>query len=265
MATAAESIVEAPEGNDNHEVDFEAEATKMGWKPVEEFKGDPSKHVDAKTFYERGQVVLPILQKQNKALLEKIAGMERDIKRSADFFAKGEQRAYERAMAEIKGKMTQAVEDGDTKAANEAIDELSKLEKPGAQQQQGNENDRAEEFADWASNNRWYGNHDFMRIYADAQAEKIAKGKGGNLDRADLDAVAEAVKAKFEGAYPEAFGQKAPAQKRSPVDNGGTGIRQQRSGRAFTDLPPEAQRICDKWVANGTIKDRETYLKAYQW
>jgi len=267
----ATQLADAPADNggeqDNHEVNFEAEASKMGWKPVEEFKGDPAKHVDAKTFYERGQVILPLVQAQNKALLTKIANMERDMKRSAEFFSKAEERAYERARDDLKREMADAVEAGDTSAANAVLEKLDKLEKPGAQQAKADDSDRAEEFADWATANRWYGNNDVMRIYADAQAEKIAKGKGGVLDRADLDSVADAVKAKFEEAYPEAFATKPAAreQRRSPVDGGGNGVRAPRAGKTFNDLPPEAQRICDKWVGNGTIKSREDYIKNYQW
>ena len=78
-----------------------------------------------------------------------------------------------------------------------------------------------------------------------------------------LDAVAEAVRAKFEDAYPDEFGAQ-PRQRRSPVDGGGSAPRS-KGGRTFNDLPPEAQRMCDKWVANGLIKDRETYVKSYQW
>jgi len=266
MATQlAETSADAG-GQDNTAVDYTAEASKMGWKPVEEFKGDPAKHIDAQTFYERGQVVLPILQKQNKVLMDKIAGMERDMKRSAEFFSKAEERAYTRALSDIQARMDEAVESGDTKGARAAMEDLTKLEKPGKPEVSGSESDRAEEFADWAKANLWYASNDVMRVYAEAQAEKLAKTKGGVLERSDLDAVADAVKAKFEDVYPDAFGgKKTETSRRSLVDGGGTATRAPRGGKSFSDLPPEAQRMCDKWVSNGTIKTREDYVKNYQW
>ena len=36
------------------ERDYEAEARAMGWKPADEWSGDPTKHRDAKTFVELG-------------------------------------------------------------------------------------------------------------------------------------------------------------------------------------------------------------------
>lgn len=266
----ATQLAEIHGDNDDHDnaVDFESEARKLGWKPVEDFKGDPGKHVDAETFYKRGQELMPILKAQNRDLIKRLDQMERDQKRSAEFFSKAEERAYERALSDIKSDMANAVEAGDTKAADAALDKLTKLEKPGATPKPADVDpaQRAEEFADWGKRNSWYGTNELLRTYADAQADSITRGKGGApLDMADLDAIAEKVRAKFEDTYPDAFGAKPAARTaRNPVDGGGT-PPPRRGGRSFADLPADAQRMCDKWVKNGTIKDRDTYVRSYQW
>lgn len=256
-------------GGDAGSIDYETEAKKWGWKPPETLK-DPSKGLSAQEFYERGQSVLPIVLAQNKALEKRIEQMEKSNRQASEFFSKSEQRAYDRAIADIRSEMEQAVESGDTKAGAAALEKMTKLEKPGATPSQTAPEDpakRAEEFADWLTENRWYSTPDMqaLRIYADAQADKIAAANGdAPLNRADLDDLAERVKAKYGDAYPEAFGGQPKPKPRNPVDGGGAAPRQ-RGGKSFNDLPPEAQAACDKWVKQKLIPDRETYVKNYQW
>jgi hypothetical protein len=244
-------------------VNFEAEARKMGWVPKDEFKGDPEKHIDAETFFNRSQELMPILKAANKQLREKMDRMDREFKKASAFFSQSEQRAYERARAEIRAEMEQAVQDGDIEAHRAAEKKLDGLEKPGTVAA-SDEGQRAEEFADWMADNRWYTN-DAFRAYADAQADKIARDKKGFLDRSDLDQISKLVRDKFADKFPEEFGvEKQRAAPRSPVDGGGTAPAR-RSGKSFNDLPADAQRICDKWIANGIIKDRAQYVAAYKW
>jgi len=244
-------------------INFEAEAAKMGWVPKDQFKGDPEKHIDAETFFTRSQDLMPILKAANKQLREKQDRLERDMKKARDFFAKAEERGYERAKSELTAKMEAAVEAGDVKAHREALQAMDNLQKPeAATAAEGG--DRAEEFASWMASNRWYAN-DAFRPYADAQAEKLAKAKGGVLDRADLDAVAEQVKAKFGEAFPDEFGvPKAKTPARNAVDPGGNAPAP-RGGKSFNSLPPEAQNQCDRFIKQGIIKDRADYVKNYKW
>jgi len=268
MATAPAEALEpqgGAEDNDNTAIDFEAEARKMGWRPLEEFKGAPEQHVDAETFYKRGQEMMPLLKAENKHLRQRIDQLEKNFAKASDFFSKAEERAYQRALDDLKARGAEALKAGDAEAMAAVVEETAKLEKPGARVDTVDPDQRIEEFADWSKANRWYADNEVMRVYADAQAEKLARTKNGFLDRGDLDAVAEKVREKFEDMFPDAFGTAKPAPKpRSPVDGGGS-APPRRTGRSFADLPPEAQRICDKWVANGIIKDRETYVKNYQW
>src|ERR1041385_4163074 len=95
---------------DNDVVDFEVEAKKMGWTPLEEFKGDPKHHLDAETFYNRSIEFMPIAKATIRKLTQRIDSMERAAKQSAEFFSKAEQRAYERALADIRAEQEAAVE-----------------------------------------------------------------------------------------------------------------------------------------------------------
>src|SRR3546814_16734897 len=88
---------------------------------------------------------------------DRIDKMEKDAKRSAEFFIKGEQLAYERALAEIRAEQEAAVEAGDIDAHRKAADKLEKLEKPAtAEAPEDDAEQRAEDFADWGKANKWY-------------------------------------------------------------------------------------------------------------
>lgn len=269
MATAPLEQTET-EGADSAEdaspPNYETDARRFGWTPKEEFKGDPSRWVDAETFAKRGEELMPILKAQNKALIKRLDAMERTGKQAADFFSKAEQRAYERAVSDIRRQQEEAVEAGDLEAHRAASKELDKLEKPKAVEADVVDPDvRVEEFADWGKANKWYGTNATMRAYADAQADKLAKSKGGFLDRADLDAVADKVREKFEDEFAEEFATKANKPRpRSAVEAVGS-VRPGRTGKTFNDLPAEARAACDKWVKQGLIKSRDDYVKSYDW
>lgn len=244
-------------------VDFESEAKKMGWTPLDEFKGDPKHHLDAETFYTRAVEYMPIAKATIKNLSRRLDQAERDAKRASEFFSKAQERAYNDALATIRAEQEAAVESGDIAAHRAAAAKLDKLEKPEAEQKEViSEEQRAEEFADWGKENKWYATNPIMQAYADSQAQILAKSKGGILDRADLDAVSDRVKAKFA----DDFEDEAPATKtKRPMTEGAGNARPAKGGKTFADLPPEARQMCDKWVKNGIIKSREDYVKSYEW
>ena len=266
MATApAEIGTEIP--GEEIPVDYVAEARKMGWTDLDEFtaKGkDPKHHIDAETFYNRANEFMPIAKSVIKKLTSRIDAMEKDRARSREFFSQSEERAYQRALSDIRAEQEAAVESGDLDAHRRASDKLDKLEKPTKQADDApDEAQRAEELADWTKENRWYATNPALQSYADAQAALIMRGKSGApLNRADLDEVANRVKSKFFEDFPEAFGTPAPRPRRNPVDTGGNRQGGPR-GKTYADLPAEARTMCDRWVKNGTIKSKEDFVKSF--
>lgn len=266
MATQPEIIIEEgveQGGADDTPPDYRAEATKMGWVPLEEFKGKPEHHVDEETFYNDALRFMPLAKATIRKLSGRLDAMEREGKKAAEFFSKSEQRAYERALTDIRAEQEAAVESGDVEAHRAAAKKLDALEKPEALKPDDiTPEQRAEDFADWGKANKWYATNAVMQSYADAQAGMLAGKKGGHLNRGDLDVVSEKVRAKFEDEYPEAFGTAPRPRPRSPVEGVQPG-RGKSNGSTYADLPPEAKAMCDKWVKNGQIKSREDYVRGF--
>lgn len=241
---------------------FEEEARQHGWVPKEEFKGDATRWTDAETFVKRADEVMPLLKKQNKALKAEIEAARRDMRKAADHFSKSEQRAYERALEEIKKEQEAAVEAGDLTAHRAASKKLDKLieEKGPDDAPVASEEEVKEALFDFRASNRWYDTDAVARDYADELAQRH-KAKTVDMSPSDFFTF---IAGKVRERFPELVKGKEQPRPRSPVEGGSTG-RPSRGGKSFNDLPVEAQRACDKWVKQGLIKDRDAYVKSYDW
>ena len=119
----------------------EKEARSQGWVPKEEFRGPENAWVDAAEFVERGQKILPILQANNRRLMEE-QRKEREkhqkeldeLRQATEEFKKFQKEAYERKtreldneIAKIREQKKQAIADGDGDLVVELDDRLDDL------------------------------------------------------------------------------------------------------------------------------------------
>lgn len=234
----------------------EQEARAMGWVPKEDFRGDPQRWRPAEEFVERGKNIMPVLRENNERLTGKIADMERTMKEFAEYHSKTEQRAYERAIKEIKTKQREAVRNADEEAfqaAEQEMDELAKQAPQAPQPQQSVEPDPA--FLAWHKDNPWYGKDTELSDFA----EDLAFGMQQRGKTVDLDKVTERVKA----AYPHKFLN--PRREQPGAVEGATPSSPKKKGRGYADLPAEAKTVCDRFVKTIPGFTKEQYLKDYDW
>jgi len=123
-------------------VSVEDRARAMGWKPQEEYGGDPRRWSDAQTFIDRGEAELPILRDQSRRMSEKLARQERDmadlrntvseqaaaVKAAMDLARRADSGGYKRAMDELKAKRAEAVAIGDTEAFEQVQEQIDAAE-----------------------------------------------------------------------------------------------------------------------------------------
>ena len=265
MATAP---IEADEGeapdleaNDNAPRDYEAEARKQGWTPKEEFKGDESRFVDAETFVRRAEEITPLIKKQNQALKSEIEQLKKSVKQVREFATKAEERAYNRAIADLEAKMEDAGEMGDNAKLRELAREMREIEKPSAPDAvQFTQAQVARALLDFRDENPWY---DEGGKYAD-YAALVADEHKDLAQTTPPDEFFKMIGDKVRERYPEVDKPKAERIKpRNPVEgvtNRGSGQR----GKTFADLPPDAQRMAEKWERQG-LMTKADYVKGYQW
>lgn len=139
---------ELPEGQDGESdleehsetpLTVEQEARTMGWHPLAEFKGPPSRWTTAEEFVRRGRTELPILRDNNRRMTERLARMEPQIAEIGSLKTtvaemnqalkdmrvlahKSTERGYAQALADLKKERREAVESGDV-ATHDLLDQ----------------------------------------------------------------------------------------------------------------------------------------------
>lgn len=246
--------------------EVEKRAARMGWRPKEEFKGDPGRWIDADAFVARTEQELPIALGTIKNLERRLADTEETIKQFAKYAKSTEERAYNRALKGLQKTQREAVELGDTAkfdAAQKEIDEV--LQARDKQDEPVKKPERNRDFEEWTGRNPWYGTDpDMTRIADDVSRSVVAAfpelvGKRGIYDKYD-----EALKLRLgdkinAGSNPRR--QEPPAVAAGTGNSGGSASGGKHS---YAALPSEAKAACDKFVKAGLLT-REQYLKDYDW
>jgi len=235
---------------------IEDTAREQGWRPKEEYEGDPSKWVSAETFVAKGELIDRIEQ-----LGKKLKDSEKTIKLLSDHHQKVKESEFKRAVEFLKAQKKAAYEQGDVDKIIELDDKIAEVrDTQKAQKQQEAVNAEPEThpaFQSWVSENKWYEKNSEMRADADAFGEAYARN---NPDKTPAD-VLEFVAKKIKKAYAEEF--QNPNRNRPSGVEGGGGNRQGASRDSFT-LTEEESRVMNTFVRNGVMTKEEyiTQVKA---
>ena len=231
---------------------IEDRAREQGWRPKEEFDGDPSKWVSAETFVAKGELIDRIEQ-----LGKKLKDSEKTIKMLSEHHSKVKESEFKRAVEFLKQQKKQAYENGDVDRILELDDKIAEVrETQKAQKQQEQVNEAPEShpaFQSWVSENKWYETDSEMRADADTFGEAYARN---NQDKTPAE-VLEYVTKKIKKAYPEKFTN--PNRNKPTGVESGSGNRQGSSRDTFT-LTEEEAKVMNTFVRNG-VMTKEEYLK----
>lgn len=251
-----------------------AEATRFGWKPKDEFQGNPDEWRDAETFVKKGREINGFLRKDMEKLERELAKRDRALEETREavaefqkYHADTEARAYKRALEELRQEKKEALELNDADRILEIDDRIDAIKEEQRTKQATKvitpkpaDVDSAPdpEFINWRSSNTWYGADNELTQEADAQAEALRRREPQLVGRAFLDKV----EAKVKRLYPEKF-ENQNRTRASNVDASGDS-RQVSGKHSYDNLPPEAKKACDKFVAQKLLT-REQFIKDYDW
>jgi hypothetical protein len=261
----------------NAEVDVEAQARQMGWSPKEHFKGDPRHWVDAETYVNRGEQIMPILRQNNRKLEGELTATKTELaaltaKLEAANTAVEELKRFNSATARDKAKatradlirgITEAREAGEVEREVTLQDQLS--ETNAAIREADKNADAGGEakpspaakppldpalsaaktvFDTWRQDNAWYDEDPVKHGLAEGFAVKLRKDGTDLTGRAFFDEVAKQV-----DAY---TGGRKPPPRTDKVEGGGRGSSQgggrSPSGQSYADLPADAKAACEKFA-----------------
>jgi hypothetical protein len=262
---------EGPEDTTPDERDFEAEARSHGWSPKDDFKGDPSRWVDAETFVKRADEVMPLLKSQNKHLKGELDQLKKQFKQ----FSRHASAAEQRIRAELEAQIDDATEAGDKQRVRSLREQEKQLDAEQKDPRSTQEEAR-EAFDNWREEHVWYdrgglANASEMdisaRLYADRMVEKHIDRTKDMPPGEFFGMIAGLVKEK----YPQLGQRQARAKPASDVAGPGSGGRAPRGTRTWDALPPEARQRFDKWISNKVIdmgsteKSRDYCIKTFDW
>lgn len=240
------------EGEEHVYTAIEQEAMAQGWRPKEEYQGDPDRFIDAGEFVRRGELFGKI-DSQNREL--------KQIKQALDQFkqhhANVEKVAYDRAIADLKKQQRAALREGDLDLHEELEDKREALieEREEFVSKQARQETvpagPAPEFVQWTKANPWYSTDIAMTATADRIGLELAKRRP-DLSPADvLKEVEKQVKQEFKHKFENPNRQRAGAVE-SPVRSG--------AGAKSKFVPSEEQkRIGQSFVRSGAFAKVEDY------
>jgi hypothetical protein len=277
---------EGEDGEDGTETivrDFDTEAREHGWRPKDEFPGDPAKWVDAEAFMKRADEVMPLLKAQNTRLKRDFDALRKDLRKATAHFEGAEKRAFERAKSELEQRIEAAIESGDLEAGKAALKEIGELKPAEPETAQKHTKEEAQEALDaFREEHPWYDKANLAnaseleinaRLYYDRMLDKnIAKTE--EMSPAEFFAfIADMTIDK----YPALKGKPARVKPNSPVEGGGRGGGGRGQAKTWDNLPDQAKRQYERFINRGigikstgdAEKDqaaaRAYYAKTHDW
>jgi hypothetical protein len=244
-------------------------AVELGWRPLpadadhptdKEYKGDPTKFVEADEYVERGERVLPIVREHAKKLEVELKQTQRQLAESLELQkASAEaiealktsheadvQREVEKTRKRVLEEIKSARKEGDVDLEFELRDQLDQLPpkeeakpKPSASAAQPAPK-FAKEFLEWRADNDWYGVDLRKTALADGIAAELRKdAKNSTIEgREFFDMVGQEVEAYLK---PAPRGSKVESSRGSSY---GKEFNEGGDGKSYSDLPPEAKAQC---------------------
>lgn len=228
---------------------IELEAREQGWKPKEEWKGDPDKWRPAKEFVDRGELYSKI-----DTMGKELKDTKRALQMLQEHHSKVKETEYKKAVEELKALQKKHLESGDSDGYLETTEILSDLRAEQKARQVVQEITPAQidpRFVAWVDANKWYETKPEMRQYADIIGQGYAKQHPGIDPTEVLTYVTNEVKQRFKEAF-----QNPNRDKPNSVESGG---RATVSSTKF-EMTDEEKRVMNTFVRQG-VMSREDYIK----
>lgn len=248
---------------------IEEKARSMGWKPKEEFRGDPDRWTDAETFAKVGEQRIPVMKENFERLSNDFKNLKEELRLTKEYHKDSEKRQYDRAMRDLQQQQRQAVEEADT----EQFDRIEKKKeqvredyfpKQSEKVAKTNSQEIPPEVQQWQLNNPWYQNPT-LAIKAQQAEQKIMEEEAfksiddpffqpmSTSDR--LQEVTRRVKAEYGKSKTDQNPRKLPAVE-------GTRQASTKASKTWSDIPQEDRAKAHQWISAGIISQSD-YIKDY--
>lgn len=229
----------------------EQAAFQKGWRPKEEFDGDPERWRSAEVFLALDEP-LKRIEHQSKEVKQ----LKEALQAFREHHTKVEASAFDRALKQLQLERAEARRDEDHARADEIADRIDEVKEQKrvlveeAQKQVVREPaSPAPEFVEWQSKNSWYQSDKAMTAVADAYGRELHAQ--GFTPAQVLKRVEEHVKEEFPNKF-----KKPAAGRPSPVE-GGSRSGGSSSSNAGISLNETELEIMRKIVRTGAMTEAQ--------
>lgn len=259
MSEEGTKIVGEGEGSSlnpqSHAEAVEAKAREKGWRPLEEWEGDPADWISDKEFVGR-QPLYDRISDMKSAMKKQSQEFQSEMKQVAKSLSQIREIEYKKAIAELTAKRDQALEDDDAKVAVKVTEQIKELEVEKAQEVTAAKQastTATPEFLEWQDANPWFNSDAEMQSDAINIGVGYAAGNPNKTQAEVLTYVTKKIKSmhsdKFETSKKKVVAQvegNSPSAKQTEVNT--------RKGKlSFADLPTPHQVIAKTLIKQGVF------------
>jgi len=233
---------------------YDKQAREMGWRPKEEWEGEPEKWRDAKEFVERGELYGKI-----DSVGRELKETRKALKMLQEHHSKVRETEFNRAVEELKAAQKKHLEDGnadeylkatelltDIKAeqkARKVVEETTPKSPPGLDPR----------FVDWTKENSWYERNTDMREFADTIGQGYAMRNPGIDPVEVLKYVSREVKKHYRDQFEN------PNRNKTTVEGTGTQGTVKKSGSSI-ELSEDERKVMNTFIRQG-VMTKEEYIE----
>lgn len=240
----------------------EEAARKKGWRPLQEFEGDPTEWVDAREFVGR-QPLYDKIHDLTKQISRQNQQFQRDMGVISKQFASMSDVAYKKALNELRADKALAIKDADIEAVEHIDTQIRELEHAQATAKvapaQVNPGETPE-MAEWKGKNSWFEKDKEMTDDAIALGIGYLAQHQGRKTQSEM---LEFVETRIRKAYPEKFGkqQVTTTQKKTttPVVEGNDNNSRPAPSRAgklsVSDLSDDERMVMRTLIKRNALAD----------
>lgn len=230
-------------------------AIKQGWRPIDEWEGDPDDWVDYKEFNFRGELMERI-RAQSKELNE----FKKTAKEFKDHYQKVKETAYKEALQELKAAKRDALEEQDYDRVVELDEQIQEVKEKSkeASREEVTTNEPPAFVQYWLKENSWYETDRVMRMASEAIAQELVESNPElQTDQAALlDEVAKRVRKEF----PHKFQVKNTTPSKTTTST--APASKASKSNPSVNLSRQEQEVAERFVKLGFVSSVEEYAKS---
>ncbi len=233
-------------------------ATSWGWKPKDEFYGNPDRWVDAKTFIENERLISTTRHDKGKKLELDIRDLTKMMKNMKSHQEKVRKADIDNLTEKLTEKKNQLIAEGDVEGVGKIDEQLGKVSDMANEEADDSDDETPKLsplYTEWVEKNDWYGKDVQLSNLADKIAEDY---KELPLDKmlklVDKEIARETDKRKINK---ESLKTKDAPGKDVATVAGGAHNTKIKKKYTFSDLSFEQKKICENYENIGLYKRQE--------